>query len=312
MLGLWIVYPLVVVLYALNLVFTTSARAALPDLVPDSRLLGANAVLFSMQTAADVAYAVGGVLIFALGTRTPLYIDAATFAFSAAMIALMRIPRAVAESRADVAGFFGRIRAGIGYLLGQAFLRWSTVAYACASVAIGVGYVLTPLYANSSLGHGPGLVGPLSSGAFRFALLQVAIGVGAFLGSQTNTRLATRWPRGAIFGMGMTATGAVDALLAITTNIYVATTLLLFSGFFTSLFVVCGMTLLQALTPSDIRGRVIAGRSTVIQSSIAIGAAVAGLALLGVSVQPLWIFEGGLFVVGSLFVWLKPEVRSQA
>jgi len=311
-LGLWTIYPIVIVLYALNLVFSTSARAALPDIVPEERLLRANAILFSVQTAADVAYALGGFLVFVLGVQAPFYVDASTFLFSALMISLMRIPQRVIGPARDVAGFFGRIRAGLDYLFQHSFLKWSSIAYAFASLAIGIGFVLAPLYASDVLSHSVGLVGPLSSGAFRFGVLQVALGMGAFLGSRATDLLARRWRQGSLFALGMSATGAADTLLAFTNNVYVATALLLLSGFFTSLFVVTAMTLLQTLTPSDIRGRVVAGRSTLIQTSMAVGAAIAGGALLVVSVQPLWVAEGGIFVLGSLCIWLRPQARSQA
>jgi MFS family permease len=311
LLGLWTIYPIVVAVYALNLVFTTSARAALPDVVPESRLLGANSILFSLQTAADVAYAVGGFLVFALGLRAPFFVDAATFVFSAAMISLMRLPVRDQRTAMDFIKFVSRIRSGIAYLLGHGFLKWSSIAYAVASIAVGIGFVISPLYANDVLSHSTGLVGPLHSGAFRFGVLQVALGVGAFIGSRATTPLATRWRSGRLFGLGMTVTGIADALLAFTNNIYVAAAVLALSGFFTSLFVVTALTLLQTLTPTEIRGRIVAGRSTIIQTSIAIGAALAGVALLALPVRPLWLIEGGIFVVASLFVWLRPEVRGQ-
>jgi MFS family permease len=311
MLGLWTIYPVVVALYALNLVFNTAARAALPDVVPESRLLGANSILFSLQTAADVAYALGGFLVFVLGFQAPFYVDAGTFLFSAAMVTLMRIPAHERASTADVAGFFTRIREGVEFLLGHPFLKWSSLAYGVASIAVGVGFVILPLYASSTLARSEGLVGPLTNGAFRFGMLQVALGIGAFAGSRITTKLATLWPSGKLLGAGMLVTGAADGLLAFTNNVYAATCLLFLSGLFTGLFVVTAMTLLQTLTPTRIRGRTVAGRSTIIQTSIAVGSALAGVALLRVSVQAMWVAEGGIFVLASLFVLLRAEVRSQ-
>jgi MFS family permease len=309
--GLWTVYPIVVVLYALNLVFMTASRAALPDVVPESRMMGANSVLFSMQTAADIAYALGGYLVYALGVRAPFFIDGATFGFSAIMLGLMRIPGKDVVGVADVGGFFARLRSGVAYLFGNAFLKYSTIAYTFVSVAVGGGFVLTPIYASDVLAHSPGLVGPLTSGAFRFALTEVGLGVGAFIGSALTSRLACRWPAGRMFAAGFTAAGIFQMLLAVTNNVYVATALLTLTGFATSFSIISALTLLQTLTPSEFRGRVVAGRTTIIQGAWAVGSAIAGVALLAIEVQPLWAIDGGLFVFGSLFVWLNREARSQ-
>jgi MFS family permease len=309
--GLWTIYPIVVALYALTLTFDTSARAALPDIIPEDRMMGANSVIFRMQTAADVAYALGGFLVFAVGVKVPFLIDAATFVFSAFMIRFMRLPRHSTGALADMAGFVARIRAGMSYLFGNPFLRNSTVAYTFASVAIGAGFVITPLYASGVLGHGAGLFGPLKNGAFRFGMMEVALGLGAFFGGTLTVKVASRWPRGRMFAAGLTATGAAQFLLALTDSVYAAVALLALSGFFMSFFVISALTLLQALTPSDIRGRVVAGRTVVIQSSWALGSALAGVALLKLSVQPLWAIEATLFVIASLFIWVRPDLRSQ-
>jgi MFS family permease len=310
-LGLWTVYPIVVLLYGLNLVFTTSARAALPDVVPESRMMGANSVLFSLQTAADVAYALGGYLVYALGVRAPFFVDGATFGFSAIMIALMRLPARDAVRVANVGGFLARIRSGVAYLFTNTFLKLSTIAYTFVSLAVGAGFVITPIYATDVLAHSPGLTGPLTSGAFRFAMIEVGLGVGAFIGSALTGRLASRWPGGRMFAAGFTLAGIFQMLLAFTNNLYVATALLTLTGFATSFSIISALTLLQTLTPTDLRGRVVAGRTTIIQGSWAVGSALAGLALLELSSQPLWVIDGALFVLGSLFVWLNREARSQ-
>jgi len=52
------------------------------------------------------------------------------------------------------------------------------------------------------------------------------------------------------------------------------------AGVFNSLFVVSGMTLLQMLTPSEVRGRVVAARMTVINGALALGSATGGALLL--------------------------------
>jgi MFS family permease len=311
LLHIWIVYPLVVALYAFTVVFDTSARAGLPDVVPDTRMLGANALLQSVETGGDLGYLVGGALIYTLSLRLPFYIDAGTFLISAGLVSLMRIPGTqdpIAPTWRDIPG---GVRDGFRLLMATPFLRWSTVTLAVAPVAGGAAFVLTPLFAQHVLQHSAGIVGPLHSGAFRYGLLQGGEALGALLGSLLIGPLARRMPRGRLFGIGVTGMGLADGSLAFITNVYGATAALLVAGLFNSLFVISGVTLVQSLTSTEVRGRVVSSRFTVVNTALAVGAAIGGSLLLVFSYRSLWIVEGAVIVAGSLFVWAHTEVRGQ-
>lgn len=305
------IYPVVVVLYACNLLFDTASRAALPDVVSDSRLMGANAILSGIGNASDLAYGVGGVLIAAFQFQAPFFIDAGTFLFSAVMIYAMHIPVRDRGPWPNAREVLERVKSGMEFIGGNPFLKWSTVTFAIAPIAGGAGFVLGPLYAGSVLGHSAGLVGPLKTGAFRFSVLEVCLGMGALLGSLAASKLATRVPRGRLFGLGIAGTGLADALLGAVTNIYGAGVVMAISGLFSTLWIVASITLAQALTPTEVRGRVSAARTTVINTSLLIGSATAGLALLYVPIRLLWVLEGLVVAASSLFVWLRSDVREQ-
>lgn len=310
-LALWALYPIVLLLYALTLVFETAARAALPDVVPPGRMTGANAVINGIQTGADLTYAVGGGLVFAFGVQLPFYIDAFTFAFSALVISYMEIPQHVPGPLPDRRETVMRIREGIAYLWRHPFLRWSTLTFTFAPLAGGAVFVLAPLYAAHVLARSPGLIGPLHSGAFRFSTMEVCLGAGAVAGSALAARLARDWPRGQLFGLGFVGLGLADATLAFVSNVYVASAVMAVAGAFNSLFVICGMTLLQTLTPTEVRGRVVAARITVINTALAVGSAAGGMLLTTFSYRTLWLILGGVIVASSLFIWLQSEVRDQ-
>lgn len=310
-LGVWLVYPVVIALYAMTVLFNTTARAALPDIIPEARMMGANSVLSGIQNLADLGYALGGGLVFVLGVRVPVYIDALTFLFSASMIYVMRFPHQDRQSLSGLGETGARIRAGIAYLFSHPFLKWSTFTFMAAPIAGGAAFVLVPLYASRVLAQSSGLIGPLRGGAFRFSILEVALGLGALLGSALATRLGRRLPRGRVFAIGVAGTGAADMLLAAVTNIYLASAVMVVSGFFNSLFVISGITLVQSLTPSEMRGRVVAARITIINGGLAFGSALGGLLLLSFSIRMLWLLEGGVIIMSSLFIWLRRDVREQ-
>ena len=306
------VYPLVFGIYAFTVLFDTAARASLPDVVPESQMMGANAILRGIETAGDLAYAAGGALVFALKLQLPFYIDAATFLFSALMISAMHLPTRRSEPLPHPRRIVAQFLEGIRYLAAQPFLKWSTITFFFAPFAGGAIFVLAPLYANRTLARSFGLVGPLRSGAFRFSVLEVSIGIGALAGSFVAARLARSWPRGVIFGIGMSGLGVAYALIAFITSVYPASLAMVGVGLFNSLFLVSGITLAQTLTPSDMRGRVVAARLTVINTSLALGSAVGGALLLVLPYQALWLVLGSIIAASSLFIWLRPEAREQA
>lgn len=308
---LWTIYPLVIVLYALILLFGTAADAALPDVVPEQAMTRANAILQGINNTADLAYALGGSMVVLLPTRVPFYIDAGTFLFSALMIGQMRIPFKGRGPFPSLGAVVLRIQAGVRYLLGHPFLKWSTLTFTAAPLAGGAMFVLVPLYASHNLSMTPGLTGPLREGAFRFSLLEVALGAGALLGSLSADYLAARWARGKLIGTGILCMGLVDLSFAAIHNLYVAMAAMVLHGLFNSIFAIAAVTLVQTLTPSDMRGRVVAARGTIINLSIAVGSAIGGFILVWVPYAALWLIIGAVIAASSLFVWLPAAVRSQ-
>jgi predicted MFS family arabinose efflux permease len=274
-------------------------------------MIGANAILSSIQNIADIGYAVGGVLVFALGYDIPFYIDGATFLFSFAMIWLTRIPSPSPGPLPDVRAVLRRIADGVIYTYNHPFLRWTTATFFIAPLAGGAAFVIGPLYAARVLSHSSGLLGPLTSGAFRFSVLEVGIGIGALLGSILVSQLAGRVGRGRLVAIGIAGTGLSDVPLAFTSNLYLATAMMVSAGIFTSLGVVPALTLVQKLTPTDVRGRVVAARLTVINGGLALGSALGGAAVAVLTFRQVWLFEAALIVTGSLFAWIPPTVRRQ-
>lgn len=308
-LTLWTLYPIVVVLYAFTIVFETAARAALPDVVPEARMIGANSILQGIETGGDLAYVLGGALIYLLSLQAPFYVDAATFVVSALCIFAMRVPSVGAGGLTNWREVSDLVRGGFAHLWAHPFLKWSTIVLGLAPVAGGAAFVITPLFAQHALGHGT--TGALASGAFRYSLLQSGEAVGALVGTVLVGRFARHIPRGTLFGIGVTGMGLADGSLGFVTTVYPAMVALLVAGFFNSLFIICGVTLVQTLTPTQVRGRVLAARYTVANTALALGAALGGVLLLVFSYRSLWFLEGAVIVLSSLFVWLIPRVRSE-
>ena len=105
--------------------------------------------------------------------------------------------------------------------------------------------------------------------------------------------------------------GTVTVIFGISTNFWLSMAMLLFLGSCDNLSVVIRSTLVQVLTPDDMRGRVSALNSLFIGTSNELGAFESGLVanFLG----PVFsVVSGGLGTLLIVFgmAWLSPQLRS--
>ena len=90
-----LVYPLVFAITSVSIFFRPARVAALPRIVREDELLTANSAMWIGETMADViGYPLAAVFVGFLGPALPLafWIDAATYAASAALIATINVP----------------------------------------------------------------------------------------------------------------------------------------------------------------------------------------------------------------------------
>jgi MFS transporter, DHA3 family, macrolide efflux protein len=105
--------------------------------------------------------------------------------------------------------------------------------------------------------------------------------------------------------------GIAIGFLSVSHDLFSAGALLAVAGACNMVFIVSGTTLVQVLTPSNVRGRVMGARFTVVNGALALGSALGGLLLLSVSLSAAWAILGAVIALSSLCIWLIPEVRGQ-
>jgi MFS family permease len=156
-------------------VFQPAARSAVPVLVPDKDLETANSALgagtFGLEAVGPLLAAA---LLPLLGTHGLLYVDAATFAVSAVLLArLPALPRAVTGSTGT--------RAGLAYLWRTPVVRAIGLGFVAVVLFSGVDDVALVFLARDELGAGEGAT----------ALLYAGIGIGLAAGYPLIARFGT-------------------------------------------------------------------------------------------------------------------------
>jgi MFS family permease len=265
--------------------FRPAAYAGLPNLVDQKDLPAANSVL---QTGENVSWAVGPVLggaIVAAGGPHPAYwVNAASFLFSAVLLAgipARLLQAAVAVSR----GHFRDLRDGLAFVLQSRPLRAVLVAWTIAMVAIAAINTNEVFLARDTL-HG---------GDFGFGLLFGATGVGLAIGSLGGGRVVEVRSVGTVYGGAILLNALGFGLAAISPNVWVAALCCVLGGIGNGAAVLCNALLVQRGAPDEVRGRAF----TVIMSVnyLAFGGGFIAGGLLHDAYGPRWVWGGGAIVM---------------
>ena len=159
---------------------------------------------------------------------------------------------------------------------------------------------MLPIYAKDILG-----VGPVGLG-----WLQAAPSVGAVTMALLTTHLPPLRKAGKALLWAVAGFGAATVVFGISTNFWLSLVMLFLTGAFDNISVVVRHTLVQILTPDQMRGRVSAVNGMFINASNELGRFESGL--LAALVGPvLAVAAGGIgtlvVVAGAALIW--PELR---
>ncbi|HXF81965.1 MAG TPA: MFS transporter [bacterium] len=303
LLTLPLLYLLVFGLGVGSQVFRPALRASLPNLVPAAGLMGANSLLeVTRQLGGIVGPGLAGLLIATVGIDTLFYLDAATYAVSALLIALARIPGAPARPTGN------RITVGRDILEGIRYLVRARAIFLLALLGIlshlywAAMPLISPVLAERVLGVGAAGYGVLVSG-LNAGMVASGLAIGLLPRTVGRGRLIVL----GYWGMGLTA-----GLLALTTTLWQAAVVLALSGALAMLTVVPFFALLQERVPDEFRGRVFATDETLEHAVLPPFYALTGWLLDTRGVPFVLFFVGaGLAAVGLLAL-LRPEVREAA
>ena len=282
--------------------FRPAAYAGLPNLVSAEDLPAANGVL---QTGENISWAigpvVGGVVVSAGGPHPAYWINAASFAVSAALLA--GIPGRLLQAAVSVSrGHFRDLREGAAFVLQTRPLRAVLIAWTIAMVAIAAINTNEIFLARDSF----------DAGDWGYGLLFGATGVGLAIGSLSGARVVELRSVGLVYGSAILVNALGFGLAAISPDVWVAAVCCVLGGIGNGAAVLCNTLLVQRGAPNEVRGRAF----TVIMSVnyVAFGGGFVAGGLLHEAYGPRWVWGGGAIVMalaGGLASALARGVPSQ-
>jgi MFS family permease len=301
-LEVWEIITLAAGLGVVNAFDIPARQAFLVEMVEREDLMNAVALNSSMFNGARVAGpAIAGILVATLGVGWCFFANAVSYIAVIIGLMLMRIenPTALEENESAIEnvieGFqFVRQTGPVRALL----LLVGLVSFVAMPVT-----VLMPIFADRIL-HG---------GVQGYAWLMGAIGIGALLGAlalttRRDVRGLGRW----VF-LSAAWFGASLVLFGFSRWMWFSVAVLVPSGFFMMLDMAATNTLLQAMAPDRLRGRVMALYSMMTGGMAPLGALTAGAAADRIGAPAAVAIGGVACVFGAFWFWRRwPGLRESA
>ena len=297
---LWHVVVLAIPFGVGQALFAPAYQASIPEIVPRPLLVQANS-LYSLTEPISFRFAgpaIGGLLVAGIGPGYAFLADAATFAFSAVCVWLMRQRPAVATGpRLPVRQEIGE---GFRFVRSQAWL-WATLGAAGLGLLLFYGpfEVLLPYLIRNDFGAGAG----------GFGLVLAASGIGAIAASLVLGQRGLTRNHVLLMFCGWSAALGSLALYPLTDVLAVAMAVGLFSGVCFAVGDITWSTLMQTYVPGEMLGRVSSLDWMVSFGLVPISFALAGPAAEAFGVTETMIGAGVLS--GAVFIafLLVPGVR---
>ena len=288
-------YLIVFLIAIISTAFGPALASVVPTLVQPAQLTAANALI---QTTAHIGVLVGpafsGLMITLIGTQDVLYLDAATFLFSALCLLLIRVHPEVATSSTSLP--INRVSHDL--LAGIRFIQHRTILPLLLTTALYIlgtssFILLLPVFAAVQWGAGPVWLGGLWS-AWGVGMLLASAGLVWGKPSGTYKRLQ-------ILVGALTLSGLAIGGLSFLHSPLAALTLVPLVGVSSALFTPLLWSLLQELTPHQLLGRVFTIMNAVAMAASTVGMTVFGWVTdtLGTSISLVTI---GLMLLGTATV----------
>ncbi len=264
--------------------------ALLPNIVPASMLQRAVATSTSMmQTALIIGPSLGG-LLYGVSPVAPFAVAAVLFAVASFNVISIRMEWTPSK-REPVT--LSSVFAGVSFIRSRPVML-GTISLDLFAVLLGGATALLPMFASDILHAGP----------WGLGMLRAAPAIGALAMSIVLARRPLTSDVGRKMLLAVAIFGVATVVFALSTNIALSVVALLVVGASDTVSVVVRSSLVQLLTPDDMRGRVNAVNSLFIGTSNQLGEFESGM--LAGAIGPVAAgIAGGLGTIAVVLLWTR-------
>lgn len=280
------VFIVVAVAAAIAALDSPTRTAIVPNIVSPARLTGALSINIAMFQATLVAGpALGGIVIARLGLAGAYLVDVASFA--AALLAVWLLPPQPPQSTT-------RDSPMIALRRGWSFIRRQRVilggyAMDLSAMIFGLPRAVFPVLAATTF----------ATNAQGLGLLYAAPGAGAVIAALCSGAISRSRRLGRVVVISIAFWGLSIIAFGFASALWVGLLLLAFAGAADSLSAVCRNTIMQTLTPDELRGRLTATYFMVVVGGPFLGDLEAGV-VAGVASPRASVVSGGVLCILGL------------
>jgi predicted MFS family arabinose efflux permease len=251
------------------------------------------------QTSLLVGAPVGGVLVASVGATAALWVDAATFLVSAALVATA-VPATRREPKAEDAasGFFGELVEGLRFIWDRRLLRAIILTVLVTNFLDAPLVVILAVFARENYGSSADL-----------GLMLGAFGASALVGALAFSAIGHRLPRRLTFLCCFTVVPVVYLTLATLPSLEVALVAITISGLAAGPLNPLLNTVQFPLVPTALRGRVFGATRAGAWASIPLGVLLGGLAVEAFGVSATFLAIGLAYLAVTLYGFVNPAFR---
>jgi MFS family permease len=298
----WQIIVLSVLLGVVNAFDIPARQSFIVEMVGKEDLMNAIALNSSMFNGARVVGpAVAGILVASIGEGWCFLLNAVSYLAVIAGLLMMRLGQPPAPDLS--ASPLEQVLEGFRHVRRTAPIRALLLLVGLVSL-VGMPYtVLMPIFADKIF----------QGGAQGLGILMGATGVGALMGALTLASRKGVRGLGTVVALSAAGFGASLVVFSFSRSFRLSAVVLVAVGFCMMLQMACTNTLLQAMIPDRMRGRVMALYSMMFMGMAPFGALFAGVAAEHLG-APVTVAVGGAgCVVGAgLFARLLPGLRVEA
>ena len=295
-LAFWQLLALVFLGALLDIPGLTARRSLLPDLAARAgwRLERANAGFESSQhLALLLGPPLAGLLIASLGAAGVLWLDAVTFAASAALVA-GAVPAAPVRPPVASERYLTQLAAGLRFLRGDRLLLVLAFTLMTTNALTPVFSLLLPVYVDETFGR-----------ATVLGLAVAAAGAGSLAGALAYGAAGHRLPRRALWLLAFLVAPLDLWVLATSPSVPVLVAALALAGLISGPLNPLLVTVRHERIPAELRGRVFAAFSAIALVAEPVGLFLAGILVDGIGFRPtVLVLAAAAQVVGLALLFV--------
>lgn len=297
---LWQLMALVFLGALLDAPGATARAALLPDVVelagvPMERASGIRGAI--QQGSQLLGAPIGGILVATVGATAALWIDAASFLVSAALVALF-VPRAAARGGEEPGRFWAELAEGLRFIRDRPLVRALVAMVLLSNLLEAPGTVVFTVFAEQEYGS-----------AAALGLMLGVLGGAALAGALVYSAVGHRLPRRRTFLWCFAFVPVGYLALAALPPLPIALLALAVMGFAAGPINPLLFTVMTEIVPAQLRGRAFGAVRAGAWASIPLGILLGSVMVAAVGVAPTLLTMGTLLAAVVAYAFFNPAFR---